>query len=45
MPNTIADHLQASTQPIREQQLALLLDNSPVYILGMMFSGMEYPFA
>lgn len=46
MPNTIAYHLQASTQPIRKQQSALLLDNSQtsiVYILGTRFSGMEYP--
>lgn len=41
MPNTIAYHLQTGTQSIQNQHLALLLDNSPIYMFGMMFSGRE----
>ena len=44
MHNAIAHHLLTDAQPVPKQRLAPPGQLAPVYILGMMSYGMEYPF-
>ena len=44
MHNAIAHHFPTDAQAVPEQRSAPPSQLPPVYILGMTFHGMEYPF-
>lgn len=43
-PETVAHHLLTDAQPVPHQCVICPSEISLVYILGVMFYGMEYPF-